>query len=75
MSDEVSFLEARVGQLEMENKWPKGSITEKNLKGRSDTISPRKDSTKQNREKQVAEVAERRSLSSRRAPIKRGREP
>jgi len=33
MSDKVQFLEARVGQLEMENKWLKGLITEKNLKG------------------------------------------
>ncbi|KAL1302629.1 hypothetical protein AAFC00_003000 [Neodothiora populina] len=32
MSDKVQFLEARVGQLEMENKWLKGLITEKNLK-------------------------------------------
>lgn len=50
MSDKVSFLEARVGQLEMENKWLKGLITEKNLKGRSEATSPRKVSTKQNRE-------------------------
>lgn len=33
MSDKVHFLEARVGQLEMENKWLKSLITEKNLKG------------------------------------------
>ncbi|GAB7355018.1 hypothetical protein MBLNU459_g5622t1 [Dothideomycetes sp. NU459] len=33
MSEKVSVLEARVGQLEMENKWLKGLITEKNLKG------------------------------------------
>jgi len=32
MSDKVHFLEARVGQLEMENKWLKSLITEKNLK-------------------------------------------
>lgn len=32
MSDKVAVLEARVGQLEMENKWLKGLITEKNLK-------------------------------------------
>ncbi|KAI4751526.1 hypothetical protein E4T44_14868 [Aureobasidium sp. EXF-8845] len=33
MSDKVQQLEARVNQLEMENKWLKGLITEKNLKG------------------------------------------
>lgn len=33
MSDKVQLLEARVNQLEMENKWLKGLITEKNLKG------------------------------------------
>ncbi|KAG9997035.1 hypothetical protein KCU78_g17148, partial [Aureobasidium melanogenum] len=33
MSDKVQILEARVNQLEMENKWLKGLITEKNLKG------------------------------------------
>jgi len=32
MSDKVALLEARVGQLEMENQWLKGLITEKNLK-------------------------------------------
>lgn len=32
MTDRVQVLEARVGQLEMENKWLKGLITEKNLK-------------------------------------------
>lgn len=31
MSDKVQILEARVNQLEMENKWLKGLITEKNL--------------------------------------------
>lgn len=31
MSDKVQILEARIGQLEMENKWLKGLITEKNL--------------------------------------------
>lgn len=33
MSEKVQVLEARVGQLEMENKWLKGLITEKNIKG------------------------------------------
>ena len=32
MTDRVSVLEARIGQLEMENKWLKGLITEKNVK-------------------------------------------
>ena len=36
MSDKVQILEARVNQLEMENKWLKGLITEKNLKGPTD---------------------------------------
>ena len=31
MSDKVSLLEARVGQLEMENQWLKGLITERNM--------------------------------------------
>ncbi|KAI5195778.1 hypothetical protein E4T39_08101 [Aureobasidium subglaciale] len=35
MSDKVQLLEARVNQLEMENKWLKGLITEKNIKGPS----------------------------------------
>ena len=32
MTDKVSMLEGRVSQLEMENKWLKGIILEKNLK-------------------------------------------
>lgn len=32
MSDKVQTLEARVGQLEMENQWLKGLITERNLR-------------------------------------------
>lgn len=39
MSDKVQYLEARVGQLEMENKWLKGLITEKNLRGPVDVPS------------------------------------
>lgn len=39
MSDKVQILEARVGQLEMENKWLKGLITEKNLKPDSDNAA------------------------------------
>lgn len=35
MGEKVSALQARVNQLEMENKWLKGLITEKNLKGTS----------------------------------------
>jgi hypothetical protein len=35
MTDKVSALEARVNQLEMENKWLKGLITETNLRGPS----------------------------------------
>ncbi|KAK8180364.1 uncharacterized protein BKA78DRAFT_239499, partial [Phyllosticta capitalensis] len=30
MTDKVSSLESRIAQLEMENKWLKGLITEKN---------------------------------------------
>lgn len=33
MGEKVSVLEARVGQLEMENRWLKGLITEKGMKG------------------------------------------
>lgn len=32
MTDRVQVLEARIGQLEMENQWLKGLITEKNVK-------------------------------------------
>ncbi|PSK34425.1 Regulatory protein cys-3 [Elsinoe australis] len=32
MSEKVQVLEARIGQLEMENQWLKGLITEKNVK-------------------------------------------
>ncbi|KAG9559925.1 hypothetical protein KCU79_g7978, partial [Aureobasidium melanogenum] len=49
MSDKVQILEARVNQLEMENKWLKGLITEKNLKGptaNSETTDPKESESK-----------------------------
>lgn len=50
MSEKVSILEGRVGQLEMENKWLKGIILEKNLKFDSST-SPAAVASKKEAEK------------------------
>ena len=46
MTDKVQALEARVNQLEMENKWLKGLITEKSLKSPTSTTASDKTNIK-----------------------------
>ncbi|KAG8622804.1 hypothetical protein KVT40_009315 [Elsinoe batatas] len=53
MTEKVQILEARIGQLEMENQWLKGLITEKNvsLDGKpGHVIAPKKDNKPEERD-------------------------
>ena len=59
MTDKVSALEARISQLEMENKWLKGLITEKNEA--KDGVGELKEKFKAGKEAEKAE----RSLDTR----------
>ncbi|KAF2157064.1 phosphoglycerate mutase-like protein [Myriangium duriaei CBS 260.36] len=54
MSDRVQVLEARIGQLEMENQWLKGLITEKNVKVDSAPAGVKPESAQDKEETAVA---------------------